>query len=166
MDVLTKTNLNLKFLHSGKVRDTYAYGGNLLIVSTDRISAFDSVFSEGVPKKGEVLNRLSIFWFRKTKHIVPNHFLSDRMPSELSSMKGRAMIVEKAEPIKIEAVVRGYLTGSGWKEYREKGTLAGVKLPLGLKNGSRLEHPMFTPTTKAEQGHDGSLTVEEAGEKF
>lgn len=166
MDVLIKTDLKLPFVHRGKVRDTYSYGGNLLIISTDRISAFDSVFAEGIPKKGEVLNRLSIFWFKKTANIVENHFLSERMPVQLSSLKGRAMIVRKAQPIPIEAVVRGYLTGSGWKEYKEKGTVAGIKLPPGLNNGSKLPQPMFTPSTKAEKGHDINISVEEAEKMF
>lgn len=161
MEVITKTDLKLPFIHRGKVRDTYSYGGNLFIVSTDRISAFDSVFAEGIPKKGEVLNRLSIFWFKKTRSIVKNHFLSERMPAQLSSMTGRAMIVKKAQPFQIEAVVRGYLTGSGWKEYQEKGTLGGMKLPAGLRNGSRLPEPMFTPSTKAEKGHDINISAEE-----
>ncbi len=166
MEVITRTELKLPFLHSGKVRDTYEFDGNLLIVSTDRISAFDCVFSEGIPKKGEVLNRLSVFWFKKTRHIAENHFITGKMPESLKHMEGRAMIVKRAEPVRIEAVVRGYLTGSGWKEYRESGTLAGVELPSGLKNGSRLPGPMFTPTTKAETGHDLGITTGEAEKLF
>lgn len=166
METITKTNLKLKHVHSGKVRDTYEFDGNLLIVSTDRVSAFDSVFTEGIPNKGAVLNQLSSFWFRKTKHIISNHFITDAMPEHLKSMQGRAMIVKRAKPVAMEAVVRGYLTGSGWKEYREKGTLAGIKLPAGLENGSRLAQPMFTPSTKAETGHDINISVEEAEKLF
>lgn len=166
MDTITETALKLPFLHRGKVRDTYELDGNLLIVSTDRISAFDSVFAEGIPKKGAVLNQLSAFWFRKTKHIAENHFITDIMPESLKDMEGRAMVARRAEPVKMEAVVRGYLTGSGWKEYREKGTLAGAELPPGLQNGSRLPEPMFTPSTKAETGHDVNISVAEAEEMF
>ncbi len=166
MDTITHTELKHKFLHRGKVRDTYEYKGNRLIISTDRVSAFDSVFKEGIPKKGEVLNKLSAFWFRKTEHIIENHFITDAMPGELKAMDGRAMIAKSANVIRMEAVVRGYLTGSGWKEYREKGTLAGIKLPGGLKNGSRLPEPVFTPSTKAETGHDINISVEEAERMF
>lgn len=166
MEVITRTNLNLKHIHSGKVRDTYEFEGNRLIISTDRISAFDSVFAEGIPKKGHVLNQLSAFWFKKTRHIMENHFISDEMPEALKNMQGRAMLVKSAELIPMEAVVRGYLTGSGWKEYKEKGTLAGIKLPPGLKNGSKLPEPMFTPSTKAETGHDINISVGEAEKLF
>jgi phosphoribosylaminoimidazole-succinocarboxamide synthase len=166
MEVITKTELNLPFLHRGKVRDTYELDGNLLIVSTDRVSAFDSVFAEGIPKKGAVLNQLSSFWFNKTRHIIENHFITGTMPENLKSMEGRAMVVKRAKLIPMEAVVRGYLTGSGWKEYKEKGTLAGIKLPPGLSNGSRLPAPMFTPSTKAETGHDINISVEEAEKMF
>ncbi len=166
MSVITKTDLKLPFLHRGKVRDTYEFDGNLLIVSTDRVSAFDSVFAEGIPKKGAVLNQLSAFWFKKTKSIIENHFITDAMPEHLKAMQGRAMIVKRAKLIPMEAVVRGYLTGSGWKEYKEKGTLAGIKLPAGLKNGSKLPEPQFTPSTKAESGHDINISVEEAEKMF
>ncbi|MEW6529156.1 MAG: phosphoribosylaminoimidazolesuccinocarboxamide synthase [Candidatus Micrarchaeota archaeon] len=166
METITQTKLNLPFFHRGKVRDSYEFGENLLIVSTDRISAFDSVFAQGIPKKGFVLNQLSIFWFNKTNQIIENHFITDQMPEFLKNMQTRAMIVKKAKVIPIEAVVRGYLTGSGWKEYKEKGTLAGVKLQYGLKNGSRLTEPIFTPATKAETGHDINITVEEAEKRF
>ncbi len=166
MEVLLKSNLDLPFVHRGKVRDTYEIENDLLIISTDRISAFDSVFAEGIPKKGEVLSRISAFWFKRTGHIIENHFITDRMPPNLATLQGRAMIVKRATVIPIEAVVRGYLTGSGWKEYKEKGTVSGITLPPGLKNGSRLPSPMFTPTTKAEQGHDLSITLDEARKMF
>lgn len=163
---MLKAELDLPFVHRGKVRDTYQIGENLLIISTDRISAFDSIFPNPIPKKGEVLNRLSLFWFKKTSHILDNHLVSSKMPSDLKHLEGRAMIVKKAEVIPMESVVRGYLTGSGWTEYRQKGTLAGVKLPAGLKNGSRLPEPMFTPSTKAESGHDMNISVEQAESMF
>ena len=166
MEVLLKSSLDLPFVHRGKVRDTYEIENDLLIISTDRISAFDSVFAEGIPKKGEVLSRISAFWFKRTGHIIENHFITDRMPPNLATLQGRAMIVKRATVIPIEAVVRGYLTGSGWKEYKENGTVSGIKLPPGLKNGSRLPSPMFTPTTKAEQGHDLSITLDEARKMF
>lgn len=162
MKTITQTKLNLPFLYRGKVRDTYKFEENLLIISTDRISAFDLVFAEGIPKKGHVLNQLSVFWFDKTSQIIKNHYITDQMPRSLKNMQGRAMIIKKAKVIPIEAVVRGYLTGSGWKEYKKNGMLAGIKLPLGLKNGSRLSEPMFTPSTKAETGHDTNITIEEA----
>lgn len=166
METITKTDINLKFVHRGKVRDTYEFDGNLLIVSTDRISAFDSVFAEGIPNKGKVLNQLSEFWFKKTRHIIENHFITGQLPENLKSMQGRAMIVKRAKLIPMESVVRGYLTGSGWSEYKEKGTLAGIPLPAGLKNGSRLPEPMFTPSTKAEVGHDQNISVAEAEAMF
>lgn len=166
MEIITKTELNLPLLHRGKVRDTYALDGNRLIISTDRVSAFDVVFSEGIPHKGAVLNQLSAFWFRKTSHIIENHFITDIMPEHLHQLQGRAMIVKTAKPIPMEAIVRGYLAGSGWKEYKEKGTLGGVKLPPGLKEGSRLPQPQFTPSTKAEVGHDVNISVEEAEQLF
>ncbi|MBU0586401.1 phosphoribosylaminoimidazolesuccinocarboxamide synthase [Candidatus Micrarchaeota archaeon] len=163
---MSKAEIDLPFVHRGKVRDTYELDGNLLIISTDRISAFDSIFPNPIPRKGEVLNRLSLFWFKKTRDIVKNHLISDQMPENLKSVQGRAMIVKKAQVVPMESVVRGYLTGSGWKEYKEQGTLAGIKLPEGLKNGSRLPEPTFTPATKAESGHDINISVEEAENMF
>lgn len=165
-ETIIKTELTLPFVHSGKVRDIYELEKNFLIVSTDRISAFDCVFNEGIPKKGPVLNKLSIFWFKKTSHIIENHFITDKMPENLKSLEKRAMIVKKARVIPIEAVVRGYLTGSGWKEYEENGTLHGIKLPGGLKNGVKLSEPVFTPTTKANTGHDLAISSEEAEKMF
>lgn len=139
-------------------------GDRLLMVASDRVSAFDVVMREGVPRKGEVLTQISRFWFQKTASWLPSHFLScevpDGLPAEL--LRGRAMVVRKAKPLPIECVVRGYLSGSGWKEYRESGTLAGERLPAGLGESAELPEPRFTPATKAQTGHDINITREEA----
>ena len=163
-------------MHQGKVRDTYAIDDDtLLMVTTDRISAFDVVLPTGIPEKGRVLNRLSGFWFDKTRHIAPNHlialadspavaslfdgnpFLED-LPPEVA---GQAMIVRKAERIDIECVVRGYITGSAWAEYRQSGTVSGRPMPAGLVDGDPFPEPLFTPTTKAEEGHDENMSEAE-----
>lgn len=163
MDAITNTELKLPLLHRGKVRDVYSFGENILLVATDRVSAFDVVFNEGVPHKGEVLNMLSAFWFNKTKDIIDNHMLTLEMPEGLPPyLNGRGMIVKKATPMKIEVIVRGYLTGSGLKDYQKTGKVCGIELPPGLKNGSRLPEPIFTPSTKAEKGHDINITLNEA----
>ncbi|MGV8085575.1 MAG: phosphoribosylaminoimidazolesuccinocarboxamide synthase [Candidatus Bilamarchaeum sp.] len=166
MEATTSTSLPLERLRKGKVRDTYVLDEQrLLMVATDRISAFDVVFSQGVPKKGKVLNKISQFWFEKTRHIIENHFLSMELPPSVpSNMNGRSMIVKRSKPLPIECVVRGYLTGSGLKEYQKSGTVCGIKLPPGLKNGSELPQPIFTPSTKAEVGHDENITQERAAE--
>lgn len=163
METITHTDLKLPLLHRGKVRDVYAFGKNILMVATDRVSAFDVVFNEGVPWKGTVLNSLSAFWFRKTQDIIENHMISLDVPKGLPPwLLGRGMIVKKATPLKIEAVVRGYLTGSGLKDYQKDGKVCGIKLPAGLKNGSRLPEPIFSPSTKAEKGHDMNISFSEA----
>ncbi|MEM4272521.1 MAG: phosphoribosylaminoimidazolesuccinocarboxamide synthase [Candidatus Bilamarchaeaceae archaeon] len=164
--MITKTSLSLPLIHRGKVREMYSYEGDkILMVATDRISAFDVVFNEGIPYKGAVLSTLSRFWFEKTKHILPNHLLSTEIPPSLPPyLKGRAMIVKKAKPLKIEVIVRGYLTGSGLKDYQKTGSVCGIKLPLGLKNGSKLPEPIFTPSTKAAEGHDINISEKEAAE--
>ncbi|MCX8197384.1 MAG: phosphoribosylaminoimidazolesuccinocarboxamide synthase [Candidatus Micrarchaeota archaeon] len=163
MEALTKTNLHLPLFSSGKVRDTYLLeDGNLLMVATDRISAFDVVFNEGIPYKGIVLTQLSLFWFEKLKHIVRNHLISAKLPPGLPKyLERRSMVVKKAKPIKLECVVRGYLAGSGLKEYNQSGTVCGIKLPPGLKNSSKLPSPIFTPSTKEQVGHDRNITDEE-----
>jgi phosphoribosylaminoimidazole-succinocarboxamide synthase len=172
MEIITSTDLNLPLLKKGKVRDTYVLDDKLLMVATDRLSAFDVVFNEGIPRKGEVLTGLSSFWFRKTKKIIANHFVSDKIPDSLPAfLKGRSMVVRKAAPLAIECVVRGYLTGSAWKEYQQRGSVCGIALPAGLRNGSELPEPIFTPSTKAEKGHDENITPEQAkniigGESF
>jgi len=163
MNVITETRLSLPLIKKGKVRDTYRLNDKLLMVSTDRLSAFDVVFREGIPKKGIVLNMLSAFWFEKTKGIIDNHFITVNLPQDLPAyLKGRSMIVKHATPIKLECVVRGYLTGSGWKEYQRNGSVCGIKLKPGLRDGSRLDEPIFTPSTKAEEGHDINITIDEA----
>jgi phosphoribosylaminoimidazole-succinocarboxamide synthase len=152
----------------GKVRDIYDLGDRLLIVATDRISAFDVVMPNPIPDKGKVLTQLSKFWFDLTKDIIPNHVISTEVgdfPKECQpykeSLKGRAMLVVKTEPLPVECVVRGYLSGSGWEEYKETGEVCGIKLPKGLLESSKLEEPIFTPATKAEVGlHDENITFE------
>jgi len=155
----------------GKVRDIYDLGDTLLIVATDRVSAFDVVLPTGIPDKGKVLNQLSLFWFRAMADIVKNHVLEsdvDRYPAAVrkyaDELRGRSMIVRKAKPFPAECVVRGYLAGSGWTEYREKGTVCGVRLPADLRESERLPESIFTPTTKAETGHDEAVSMEQLRE--
>lgn len=163
MAVITSTDLDLPAIHKGKVRDVYSFGENILMVATDRVSAFDVIFNEGIPHKGTVLNMLSAFWFRKTESIIDNHMLSLEVPEGLPDyLKGRSMVVEKADPLKIEVIVRGYLAGSGFKDYQKTGEICGIELPPGLKNGSRLPEPIFTPSTKASHGHDINISYSEA----
>jgi phosphoribosylaminoimidazole-succinocarboxamide synthase len=165
MQTITQTKLELPLLRKGKVRDTYVLDGKLLMVATDRLSAFDVVFREGIPRKGEVLTGLSAFWFEKTKGIIRNHFHSLTLPEGKglpAYLKGRSMVVEKCTPLPIECVVRGHITGSAWKEYRKKGSVCGIALPAGLHDGSELPNPIFTPSTKAEKGHDENITEAQA----
>jgi phosphoribosylaminoimidazole-succinocarboxamide synthase len=167
--VLTESTLDLPLLLRGKVRDIYDLGENLLIVATDRLSAFDVVLPTGIPHKGAVLTQMSAFWFEKTGDIVPNHFIRvvDRphvpeVPVEMPpDMVGRAMVVKKAERLDVECVVRGYITGSGWSDYRKSGAICGIKLPDGLEESHELPEPIFTPTTKADEGHDLPITYAE-----
>ena len=159
--------------NQGKVRDIYSFPedpGLLLIVATDRISAFDYVLGSGIPDKGKVLTQLSAFWFGETSDIVSNHMRSTRPEdyppaarAHTHALRGRSMLVRKTEPFPIECVARGYLSGSGWKEYQQTGSVCGVKLPAGLRESDRLPEPIFTPATKAETGHDMNITEEEAG---
>ena len=170
--VLTETALDLPLLARGKVRDVYDLGDKLLIVATDRISAFDVVLPTGIPDKGLVLTQLSAFWFEKTGDIVPNHFIRvvdsttmESVPVELPpELIGRAMLVHKARRLDVECIVRGYavLGSAGWAEYHETGSLCGIKLPKGLKEAQELFEPIFTPTTKADEGHDENITFEQA----
>jgi phosphoribosylaminoimidazole-succinocarboxamide synthase len=157
----------------GKVRDIYAFAEDpsaLLIVATDRISAFDYVLGSGIPDKGKVLTQLSAFWFGETSDVVPNHLRSTR-PEDYPAgarpyadvLRGRSMLVQRTEPFPIECVARGYLAGSGWKEYQQGGSMCGIKLPAGLRESDRLPEPIFTPATKATTGHDVNITEEEAG---
>jgi len=163
-DVITKTELKLPILSKGKVRDTYVLPeGNLLMVATDRLSAFDVVFPQGIPHKGAVLTKLSLFWFEKLKNVTKNHLISSVVPSGLPDyLRGRSMVVKRAKIIPLECIVRGYLAGSGWKEYQKSGTVCGIKLPHGLKNASKLPHPIFTPSSKAEAGHDENVDETQA----
>jgi phosphoribosylaminoimidazole-succinocarboxamide synthase len=156
-------------VRSGKVREIFDLGQNLLFVATDRISAFDVIMPNGIPRKGEVLTQISHFWFSQTENLVPNHLASrasDPLPTELqkysAQLERRSMIVKKTKPLAIECVVRGYLCGSGWKDYQKNGAVCGIKLPTGLQNSSRLPEPIFTPATKAETGHDENISFEDA----
>jgi len=161
--VLLKADLpGLKHVSSGKVRDMFDLGESMLIVTTDRLSAFDVVMANGIPYKGKVLNRISEFWFNFLG--VPHHLIScdvDRMPAEVRKhaavLRDRAMLVQKAEPFPVECVARGYLIGSGWKDYQETGAVCGIKLPAGLRQASKLRQPIFTPATKAVTGHDENI---------
>ncbi len=163
MEVITKAEIAGLKLHSrGKVRDTYELGDNLFMVATDRLSAFDVVFPDGIPCKGAVLTQLSLFWFDYLKSYVKNHLVTDKVPEGLPAyLEGRSMTVVKAKPLPIECVVRGYLAGSGLKEYKANGTVCGIKLPVGLKNSSKLPEPIFTPSTKAVSGHDENISFEQ-----
>jgi phosphoribosylaminoimidazole-succinocarboxamide synthase len=165
-----EADLPIPLYRRGKVRDTYDLGDKLLIVSTDRISAFDVVLPCAIPCKGLVLNQLSCFWFQRTSHIIPNHLraaiydtseLERFLPEKVALpdyLAGRSMVVTKAERVPVECVVRGYLSGSAWAEYKESGTVCGITLPPNLKESQRLPEPIFTPTTKADSGHDQPLT--------
>ncbi len=161
----------VKKLRSGKVRDIFDLGDRLLFVASDRISAFDVIMPNGIPRKGEVLTQISYFWFAQTESFQPNHLIShagDPLPANLQpfaeKLNGRSMLVKKAQPLAIECVVRGYLAGSGWKEYRESQTVCGIKLPAGLKESSELPEPIFTPATKAETGHDENISFDQAAQ--
>lgn len=193
MSTLLETRLPLPLVGRGKVRDIYDLGDKLLMVATDRISAFDVVLSCGIPNKGRVLNQLSAFWFEKTAHIIPNHFIKiinslDTLQNVIASeakqsqsrsnssptpspgsglwptetdLVGRSMLIIKARRISIECIVRGYLAGSAWQEYKEAGTVGGVQLPPGLKESQELPRPLFTPTTKSEAEHDRPLNKQD-----
>ncbi len=156
--MVTETDLSLSLYKKGKVRDIYDLDSRLLIVATDRISAFDVVLKDAIPHKGEALNRLSVFWFEKTKDIIPNHILEVVDP--------RTVLVRKAEPIKIEFVVRGYLYGSAWRGYKQNREICGVSLPFNLRKAERLPEPILTPTTKAEVGHDREMTTDDVVAKI
>src|SRR6266550_2657239 len=156
-------------IKSGKVREIFDLGDSLLLVASDRISAFDCIMPNGIPRKGEVLTQISFFWFDRFAGSVPNHLLAraeDPLPPSLqpfaSQLAARSMIVKKAQPLAIECVVRGYLAGSGWQEYRKRQTVCGINLPAGLQESSELPEPIFTPATKAETGHDENISFEEA----
>ncbi len=168
-DIVLETNFSdVKLVRRGKVRDVYEVDDYLLIIATDRISAFDVVLPNGIPDKGKVLTQISIYWFNQMKEISENHIVAtdvEDYPKILHKYKdaieGRSMLVKKARPMPVECIVRGYLSGSGWKEYKEKGTVCGIKLPEGLVESSRLDEPIFTPSTKAEEGHDINISFDE-----
>jgi phosphoribosylaminoimidazole-succinocarboxamide synthase len=164
----------IKKLRSGKVRDIFDLGDALLLVATDRISAFDVIMPNGIPRKGEVLTQISCFWFEKFASLVPNHLLrraneplgvpalAGLPTAQLADLQRRSMIVKKAKPLAVECVVRGYLSGSGWKEYKKSQTVCGIRLPAGLTESAELPEPIFTPSTKAEIGHDENISFERA----
>ena len=159
----------IKKVRSGKVREVFDLGDSFLLVASDRISAFDVIMPNGIPRKGEVLTQISHFWFAQFASLVPNHLLAgadDPLPKNLqpfaAQLARRAMIVKKAKPLAIECIVRGYLSGSGWKEYKKSQTVCGIKLPAGLTESAELPEPIFTPSTKAEAGHDENIPFEEA----
>jgi phosphoribosylaminoimidazole-succinocarboxamide synthase len=164
----------IKKLRSGKVRDIFDLGDALLLVASDRISAFDVIMPNGIPRKGEVLTQISHFWFEKFVSLVPNHLLrraseplgvpalAGLPAAQLADLQRRSMIVKKAKPLAIECIVRGYLSGSGWKEYKQSRTVCGIQLPAGLTESAELPEPIFTPSTKAEAGHDENISFEQA----
>ncbi len=165
MSVQLSTSLPFPLFRRGKVRDVYDLGSLLLIVATDRISAFDCIMPEGIPDKGRILTAVASHWFQATADLVPNHFRGQAAwPAELegyrAELAGRAVVVEKTQPLPVECVVRGYLAGSGWKEYQAGGAVCGVPLPAGLRLADRLPEPIFTPATKAEEGHDENISFE------
>lgn len=168
-DVVLKVDMpEIGIPRRGKVRDIYDLGDKLLLIATDRVSAFDVVLPKGIPGKGKVLTEISLFWFREMERIVSNHVITakvDEFPEEVKKyrdvLEGRSMLVRKASPFPVECIVRGYLSGSGWKEYKEKGSVCGIKLPQGLLESSRLEEPIFTPSTKTAEGHDINISFKE-----
>jgi phosphoribosylaminoimidazole-succinocarboxamide synthase len=166
MNILIQSDLaEIPLVNRGKVRDIYDLGGHLLIIATDRISAFDVILPNGIPYKGQVLNQISAFWFKTLEEIVPHHMVTiqlqefSKLRGDIArSLMGRAMVVKKAKPLLVECVVRGYLSGSGWNEYKEKGSVCGISLPAGLRESAKLDSPLFTPSTKAEVGaHDENI---------
>lgn len=168
-NIVFETNLEgVKLLKRGKVRDIYEVENYLLIVATDRVSAFDVVLPTAIPGKGRVLTQISLFWFNQVKDIIENHVVSarvDEFPEPLKKYKeileGRSMLVKKAEPLPVECIVRGYITGSGWKDYQKTGMVCGIKLPEGLVESQKLPEPIYTPSTKAHEGHDINISFEE-----
>jgi phosphoribosylaminoimidazole-succinocarboxamide synthase len=170
-EVILQTNFpKLKLCAKGKVRDIYEIGDYLLLVSTDRLSAFDVIMNQGIPYKGMVLTKISEFWFNFTKDIIPNHFITtdvNKYPAECKEyseiLRNRSMLIKKAKVIPIECIVRGYITGSGWKDYKRTGEISGIKLPAGLQESEKFPEPLFTPSTKAEIGeHDENISAEQA----
>lgn len=171
--IILKTEFpDVPLVKRGKVRDIYDLGEYLLLVATDRISAFDVVLPNGIPEKGRVLTQISLYWFQQIEDIIPNHIVATRVkdfPEKVHKyadiLEERSMLVKKAHPMPVECVVRGYLSGSGWKEYKKSGTICGISLPEGLVESSRLNEPLFTPSTKAEEGHDSNISFDEVSKK-
>ena len=167
--VILETNLNSLPRHArGKVRDVYNLGDQLLFIATDRISAFDYILPTGIPDKGRVLTQLSIFWFDFLRDVIPTHFVTadvNQYPPQLrpfrDQIEGRSMLVKRADMVQIECVARGYISGSGWKEYKQQGTVCGIKLPAGLRESDKLPEAIFTPATKAQDGHDENISFEQ-----
>lgn len=172
-EILENDKIDLPLFHRGKVRDVYDLGQQLLLVASDRISAFDFVLPTAIPDKGKVLNQLSVFWFDQVQGIVPNHLITgdfDKFPTKLKGfpyLRGRTMLVKKTKRLDVECIVRGYLAGSGWKEYQKSRSVCGITLPDGLMESSKLPEPVFTPTSKEEGGkHDENITFEEMGRRI
>ncbi|MCQ4306480.1 phosphoribosylaminoimidazolesuccinocarboxamide synthase [Pseudomonas stutzeri] len=164
----TPNALSLKKIYSGKVRDLYEIDDKrMLMVATDRLSAFDVILAEPIPEKGKILTAISNFWFEKLSALVPNHFTGDKvedvvLAQELPLVEGRAVVAKRLKPVAVEAIVRGYIVGSGWKEYQKNGTVCGIQLPAGLKEAAKLPQPIFTPSTKAAVGdHDENISFEQ-----
>jgi len=175
MPLILESNLpGLELIRRGKVRDVYAVGADkLLIVASDRISAFDVILGSGIPDKGRILTQISLFWFEYLKGFVPNHLISanvDEYPAELQQyreqIEGRSMFVHRAKMVDVECVARGYISGSGWKDYKQTGAICGIYLPSGLRESDRLPAPIFTPATKAQSGHDENISFETAAESI
>lgn len=172
MSAITEINIpGLKKFKSGKVREVYDLGDQYLFIASDRISAFDVVMPDGIPNKGQVLNMISKFWFDRTSDLVKNHMISTNIndfPDELTPykdiLKGRSMLVKKAELLPVECIVRGYLIGSGWKEYKQSQTIGGMPLRAGYEMAGKLDEPIFTPSTKADEGHDENISIDEMNE--
>jgi phosphoribosylaminoimidazole-succinocarboxamide synthase len=172
MPVVLQTQCpGLTLARRGKVRDVYDLGEHLLIVATDRISAFDYVLGSGIPDKGRILTQLSAFWFGQVADLVPHHLISTDVADFPAStrpyhdtLRGRSMLVRKTDPLQVECVARGYISGSGWKDYKATGAVCGIRLPAGLKESDRLPHTVFTPATKAESGHDENISEAQAGD--
>ncbi len=170
MNILFKSDFkNLKLLNRGKVREVYAVEDKILFFTSDRISAFDVIMDQPIPNKGIILSEISAFWFEKTKHIVDNHFITNdvREYPEIcqeykNELEGRSMLVKKCTTLPIECIVRGYVAGSGWKDYKKSGKICGIEVPAGLKEFEKLPEPIFTPSTKAAEGHDENISFEEA----
>ena len=165
---MSKTSLSLKKIYSGKVRDLYEIDeARMLMVASDRLSAFDVILEQPIPEKGKILTAISNFWFTKLADLVPNHFTGDRVEDvlpadELPLVEGRAVVAKRLKPVAVEAIVRGYIVGSGWKEYQQQGTVCGIQLPAGLQEAAKLPQPIFTPSTKAAVGdHDENISFEQ-----